>query len=376
MDFGWNLSCIKRFGSASYVADWATFDATKDKSPVTFTAAQMLNPGIVAIDSSRFIMTYKGTSSHCKAIIGTIDAAGTVTFGAEATIYVGTITDAAISLLDSTHAIIATTVSSNVYTVAIEFSGNTISTVGTPVSVAASGTATSLAIAGLTSDSFFVAFEASTSSTVLYYGGVSGTTVTMGSSVSLTTQNLNTLGLAISAISSTQAIVAVANPGINDLQAHLVSFSGTAPGIDNTLTILNGSFTITRLAMAKISSTKVILCYGDTNVPNSRAVIVSESSGTLSAGTPATIGTDSPEFLAVALPEEGYAVASVGVNNASIKTSVLAISGTTVTPGTQYEIVTGDKEAVASCAVGQPWVVVMYGDDNDSGYGKVIVVSA
>ena len=176
-------------------------------------------------------------------------------------------------------------------------------------------------------------------------------------------------------LTGTTAIIVSGHSGIDDGEAYLISVSGTTPQVDDTLRLINGSLIITDIGIAKISSTQIIVSYTDTfSNKNCEAVIVTESSGTLSKGTNVEFSTSVAEEQSIALPDVTHAVMTVGVNNVEIQTTVMEIDGTSLTALTTFQNVSGDKEFVTNGQVGQKWVVSAYKDENDASKGKVLVL--
>ena len=357
------------------VVDWSLYDATGDKTPVEFSSSAVTYNNVVAIDETRALVVYSGASSYCRARIATLNGSGTVSFGTESVILSAAITGCGADLLDSTHAIIVVESGGDVKAIAIDFSGTTIGTVGSAVSTETVNAAT-LRVAALGSAAFMVVYEdLGDTNLTAYYGTVSGTTVTMGNGLDFETKDPN--DVQIVGIDSTSAFVLAGHTSTGDCEAYLMGVSGTTPTEDSTVRVLNGSYTVSRVAIGKISSTQFVCAYNETfSKTNIEAAVVTNNSGTLEVASTVEISTDNAkaEGLTIAMPDAEHAVVTIAVGTTEMQTTVVEVSGKTLTPLTNYQNLTGDKEFLASAAVGTDWVLVMYEDDNDSSKGKGIVL--
>ena len=129
-----NLSENPPYDTGQVAVDWSNYDGTNDKTPVEFSSDAVVYVKAVPIDSTRALLVYRGTTNYCRARIASISSGGVVSYGTEATILAATVVDVSADLLDSTHAVIAVESGGDVKTIVIEFSGTTISTVGSAVS--------------------------------------------------------------------------------------------------------------------------------------------------------------------------------------------------------------------------------------------------
>ena len=94
----------------------------------------------------------------------------------------------------------------------------------------------------------------------------------------------------------------------------------------------------------------------------------------MSAGSEATIAASTIEYQGLSLPDSTHAVCTMGTDTTSVDTIVVEISGSSLTPLTSYQNVSGDKNYVTSCATGSNWVLVAYEDADNSNYGTAIVL--
>jgi len=371
--FGYN---VLGFGVSSSGVNWSTYDSTNDKSVVEFHGSAVRNLNVVPIDSTRALFVYRGASFYCYARIATVDAQGIITFGTETTLISANVADNKVVLLDSTHAIVAHESLGDTKALTIEFSGTTIDTIGSAVSFETVNSG-HMAVAALSPSAFLIAYKRITAAVgVVYYGTVSGTTTTAKNGVTFETLNINDINMAD--LTSTTAIIVAGHDQVDDCEAYLISVSSDTPQVDDNLSIVSeiAPYTVDSIGIHKISSTKIITCFAEVSVDiNTQAVIVTESGGTLSAGTIVEVNADPAREVSIALPDPQHAVISMGILATGLDTTVVEIDGTTLTPLTAYENISGDKEFVTNGHVGTDFVVIAYEDDDDASKGKAIVAT-
>lgn len=351
--------------------NWSNYNATNDKTPVEFSSSSVAFVKVVKIDDTRALVVYRGASFQCKARIATINASGIVSFGTEATVLAAVITDSAVCLLDSTHAVVAVESGSAVKTIVIEFSGGTISTVGTAVNTE-SVNSQHLEVCALSSTDFITTYYNGTVCRV-FYASVSGTTITMGNGIDALTASIISLDIAM--LTSTTAVITIGRTGPDDWTALLVSYSGTTPAVDDTLSVLDGAYSVGACSVRQLSSTSVIATCAESTGTECLAVVISESGGSLSAGTIVSFDSETGEYTSIALPDLAHAVCTIGVSETSMRTTVIEISGASLTPLTTYTNDTADREYIHSTEVGEEFVMVCYEDDNDSSRGKAKILT-
>lgn len=364
---------------ASSGTNWSSYNATNDKSPITFST----NNGVfyitlVPIDNSRVLIVYRAASNYCYGRIASIDSNGDVTFGSEVELLSQQVGGIDAKLIDSTHALIACDVL-GIKCFIVTFSGTTISAVGSTTLFADGVNLDPHRFTLISSSEFLVGYEDITNSdTVVHYGSFSGTTVTAGNSLTITSDD--TSRFTIEKIREGKAVVFYNDETNSRLDAQLVSVSGTTPQSDDTIIDIPGNSDDTAVQSAiYLEEGKLFLTFEDlATVPNNiKAVIISESSGTLSQGTIEVVYGGNPEFINVTLPDSSHAVISYGLGTTGgISTSVVEISGATLNALSSYSNVSGDKEEVTNAAVGSDFVVLAYHDDDDSSHGKLIVMRA
>jgi len=352
-------------------ANWANYDGTGDKTAVEFSASAIRYCNFAEIDDTRALLVYRGATGYLRARVCTVDGAGDVTFGTEAVLLSSSIVNANVALLDNTHAVAVTEVDGVVWALAIEFSGTTITTVGTAVTLETFNPSTgALSVAAVSSTEFIAGYASSTLGRA-FYGSVSGTTVTAGSGINTSFNNSNFNYIAPLA-AGTAIMLTNVNSGSNRLGAVLLSVSGTAPVRDTEIQLLGSPVIANEQYIARIDDNRAIGVWTQQNDNTSWAVVITESSGSLAFGTPEQFNSSLSEYTSIAMPNSTQAVVTVGIQNVEIETTVIEISGTTLNALTNYTNATTDKEYVTNIQVGTDTVLIAYEDDNDSSKGKVI----
>lgn len=373
-----NFRAMMAAAGVSTGVDWSAYDATGDKTPVEFSSSAVRYCNVVPIDDTRALLVYRGASSYGRARIVTVDGSGSATFGTETVLYSAAIADAKATLLDSTHAIIVVKDNSSgePKAIAIAFSGTAIDTVGSAVTVQSSINCSFLSVAGLSSSSFFAGYRVLTSTSArTAYGTVSGTTITIGSITEIlggiTTTNMNMCKL-----TSSTCLAILGVSGAHDVRVYLISQSGGTPSIDYTLDSIleTASNDVNQVGLKRMDDNTVIAYWTQTFSNICQAVIVTESGGSLSAGTVEQYSGVEASDQSIALPDSEHAVVTLRNSTSDIRSVVLEISGTTLNALSEHTNISGSKEYVSNGRVGGNWVVAAYADNNDSAKGKIIVL--
>lgn len=362
-------------GFYASLPNWSSYDSTNDKAPVTFTESVALHIKVVTIDLSRVLIVYSGAGQKCYGRIASIDSSGDVTFGTETLLLDQAIDEVDAKLIDSTNALISCDVT-GIECFVITFSGTTISSIGTAVTFVAGIPLDPNRIAMLSPTAFLVGWENEIDrDLIVRYGSISGKTITAGNNLTLTTTN--TSRLIINTIRPGKAVAFYNQEVDSRLDAQLLSVTGTTPQSDDTITdIANDSDDTSIQSAALIEDGKLLLIYeNETIADNIEGVVISESSDALSKGNIYVLSEGSnPEYVSVAMPNNKRAMLSYGINGVGIDSRVISVSGTTLSSGTAYRNISGDKEDVVSSAVGDDFISLCYADDNDSGKGKLLIM--
>lgn len=347
---------------------WSDYDGTNDKTPVVFSAfTSTVFTYVSPIDDTRALVVYRATSNYCYAKIATRDSSGIVSYGSEATIISAAVLDIAVDVLDSTHAIICVESGGDVKAIAIEFSGTTISTVGTAATIETVNSSL-LSVAALSSSDVLISYYNGTVCR-LFYASVSGTTVTGGNGIDAFTGALQSVD--ITAMNSTEAMINIASNGVNPWSVLLVTFSGTTPSVTDTLAVVAASAFLFGGAIKRIDDTHAIAAVTQSG---SKAVVITNTSGTLSNGTVVTYDAQSNALCSIALPNASRAVITGRNNTLGMRTTVIEIAGAVLTGLTTYVKAT-DRETPDSCEVGPNFVLVVYEDDDNASYGTAQILT-
>jgi hypothetical protein len=170
-----------------------------------------------------------------------------------------------------------------------------------------------------------------------------GVTISFGTALSLpnTWVSVNAKPI-VTAINTTQCIIAYQAVTTNYTQAVIVTISGTTltAGTPTVVGTAAGEYS----GLAVISSTSVLLTYLDAT-STYKAVVLSISGTTITANTPASIMVAYGVSLVSISPTSfGW----LGYDGANIKACVLTVSGTTVTVGTLLTIVASTTSGTIS----------------------------
>lgn len=367
----------------SYIptSNWPAYTSTNDLSPSQFVSAFPTTPSagssgrlisLVRIDSTRMLMVYRGVSAYTYARIAQIDSAGTITYGTAVTIQSATQLDICACLLDSTHAVIGLQSTNTVQLVALDFSGTTIGTVGTITTVESSAS-TKMSIAAISSSEVLLYYRTTGGGGVakIYYASISGTTVTVGNSLSLGAISTYSDGF-ITGIGNGKAIVAYQKTTAFTGEAQLISVSGTTPQSDYTYTFLAGTNIVSVLRGVKIEDNKLLLIWSNSSAAKTQAIVIVNTAGVLSSGTLSYIHNAASECLSITLINTTFALAAVQINNVAIYSKLIYINGTNLTWATTTTNATGDKEYCTVEKFDENFSGLAYEDD-DSADGRFII---
>ena len=356
-------------GGALGIVDWTNYDGTADKTPVVFSAVTSTQLTKVApIDDTRALIVYRATSNYCYAVIASVSSSGVVSYGTEAPIISASVLDVAVDVLDSTHAIICVESGGAVKAIAIEFSGTTISTVGTAATIE-SVNSSLLSVAALSSGDVLISYYNGTVCR-LFYASVSGTMVTGGNGIDAFTGALQTV--TIKAMNSTQAMINLASNGVNPWSVLLVTFGGTTPSVTDTHAAVAASAFYYCGSIKRIDDTHAIATA--TGSGSSKTVVITNTTGTLSNGTIINYDAQSNALSSIALPDATRAVITARHNTLGMRTTVVEIDGAVLTALTTYAKAT-DRETPDSCEVGTNFVLVAYEDDDNASEGTAQVLT-
>jgi hypothetical protein len=249
-----------------------------------------------------------------------------------------------VSVLDSTHAVIAYSDTSTQHkAVVVTISGTSVSYGSvTTLTTVASPHFKYLAVTTLDSTHVAIAYAEEVdhdNPAKVVIGSISGTTITLGSSVQYADDGNY---VSIVTIDSTHFILAYGESSAESVR--IGSVSGTNITLGSAAT---NAFGCTDLAITVVDSTHAIMAYCDANASNTPRAVVATISGTsVSLGTPVVIGaTTFTYFSLIALDSTHAALAYRDTNNSSYATvMLLTVSGTSVSSGSGVVAIAGNTQ--------------------------------
>jgi len=243
------------------------------------------------------------------------------------TVNAATSTYISVTALSSTQAIVSYKGVSNYLNVCtLNVSGTTL-TAGAVLAINAASTQPT-SVTKLSSTQALVTYaEAATYYLNACTLNVSGTTITAGA-ILVANATSSSAGLAVAALSSTQAVVAYRSGDTGYVEACTLNVSGTTLTAG---TILTGIGTIGgTIDMAALSSTQAIIAYGDSSPSYTKSCTLNVSGTTVTAGAIISVNAAASYYQAITALSSTQALVSYQVSNA-LNARVLDISGTTIT---------------------------------------------
>lgn len=379
--------------------DWNDYDGSHNSAPANLNGTTN-GRGAIAIQLSnrRILIIYRNTSTDLRALVARVSTSGTVTLGSSTAIWTGTVTSIlnqrfmSVTMLDSNTALVTfLSLTNGLLAVAFKISGNAIGTVGASATITAQANNNrGTSVSALSSSSAICCYSQNTDATsYMVTLSVDGSlNITVNTPVVLTVlSGNNDDSLSVIALSSTQAIAFYLRTSlVGAIQrpfpyADLISISGTVPSTIDTLQIsaaLDASnfTTVGSLSSLKISSTTIV---GMWTLATGRlvAIVITSNGSTLSKGSQSTFD-NTARFAAntsMSLQDEenifvGY---SDGVSAVNLRSGVMDISGTTLTPVINIENSTSSVGCPIVCKVSQQYAFFLYNDVTDSNVTKYIL---
>lgn len=285
----------------NYKAATSTIDANTFVEFVNFIGedndSQILRNGqsddaqAVLIDTNKVFITHKpngGTGLYCTVctISGTTITVGTSTMISASS--GSTYTGASTTVLEANKVFVVHSRSSYAYGVVCTISGTTI-TVGTDIQLSTDSYSNYyMAATTLTSSKVFVSHRGSS----YLYGVVctiSGTTITIGTDIQLTTTTSTYSDANSIALDSSKVFVIY--PVSYKLTGAVCSISGTTITIGSGYTLSNENYSTRDNAMVLLDTNKVFIAHGD-SYPRFRGVVCTFSGSTITAGTDTLLSTE------------------------------------------------------------------------------------
>ena len=341
-------------------------------SEYVFNSAKVSATTAVFLDSTHFIVSYgdHGNSGKGTSIIGTISAAGVISYGAEAIFSAGSTVYCRMDLLDSTHCVVmyqdgtASTGSACVGTI----SGTTI-TFGSEYSFN-SVKSRQHGIAALSSTSFVVSYRDDSGDDDGYtcVGNItSGDVITFDAETSLHAADV--YYTAVAKIDSTHFVAEYRDSptGYGAVKIGTISGNTTTYGIECKYS----TTTVGDVQIRMLDSTHFIMVYRDT----SGKVIIGTISGTTATfGTEYEFSTNTVAYTYIDLLDSTHFVVTYrDITNSNYGTSIIGtIDGATISFGTEKIFNTYLIHSPAVVAMDSTHFVIAFEDDGSSEYGTGI----
>lgn len=182
----------------------------------------------------------------------------------------------------------------------------------------------------------------------------------------------------VTRLTDTKALVSYID-GSSDLAGTIVTLSGGSLST-GTEKVIDASITARENRVARLSDTKMIIAYNNTSLPSSKAVVITISGTTITAGTPITLTDDMVginHFDLVPL-DSSKAVLTYRDGSSNLKARVLSVSGTTVTENSAFTYdLSGAFAGNKSVVLSSTKVIVSYRDTSNSNRptGQVLDIS-
>jgi len=226
--------------------------------------------------------------------------------------------------------------SPTIYGVVCTLSNTTI-TVGTATQIANDANTTSLYASAvkLDTDKVFAIYGSSTSPMGVVCT-ISGTTITAGQSATIATATSGYEYVKVAALSSNKVLTTYRNG--NFLYGAVCEISGTTITPGTSTQLASTTLTYTNNSPTTLSSDKVFIAYRSSNYAYGQVCTISGT--TITTGTETQLSTFSGSFSGIStatLASDKVFVTYAGTGN-HLNGQVCTISGTTVTPGTSFEL--------------------------------------
>jgi len=201
---------------------------------------------------------------------------------------------------------------------------------------------------------------------------VSGSTITYGDSVTLTTSSPDYL--AITTIDADKAVVSFRESGTQISSIVLTVYGTTITMGTKAVLSVQGTY----LASCKLNTDKAMLCFknvDDTNKGHARVLTISGT--TVTYGNPTVFMSSTVSYLSVSQINTDKAIVFFRSLNNNCTGVAMTVSGTTITAGSYNEFTSSTDDAITSIGFGTDKAIVCYRNASNSNYGtaRVITVS-
>lgn len=347
-----------------------------------FSATSTNYIDVVPIDSTHFAIVYSA-SSDGKAIIGTVSGSS-ISFGSEATFDVDALSTFSARLLDSTHLIVSYRAYSSGYlvrSVVGTISGTSLS-FGSTANVASNSLNDETLSTAVLDSTHFIVFYENSDDGKMALGTVSGTSISFGSETTFRASDV--YAISANALDSTHAVVSFRDPFDNNNATFamvITESSGTLTANTKYLVSTDIASTTYAISISPISSTTFVLSYARQSTGVGKSYIGTVSNGTeLSFGSGATYDNGGAiQYMQTSLLDSTHFVIGYRDFNAGNRATAIvsSISGTTITHGDKYTIDAneGDVGLVSTAALDATHFVAAYADASSNGKATIGTVT-
>lgn len=377
-NFAYNIGGLSAIDGGN-APSWADYNGSNDKTPVSF-ANEAYRLESVRINDDSFAIVYNTFSEEVKLIVATMNGSIPV-FGTAVTLASGDFYAwPAISILDETHIICtwSNDADGTCEAVVAVISGNTVTTIGTPVVVDTDASNCWITnVAGLSSTTALVINRRVAAADCRVTNlSISGTVITKGTSITYRANDPTAAGITIQPLSSTRALILSTYATGVEVEAKLVNIVANSPNILSTLAIKDAALAVSHPAIGVIDSTHAVVGYfGQDAADKVYTTVVTATSDVLAKGTEIVAMTSFINNLTISVPTPNY-VMVLGENNGGtnyLKRAVLGVSGTSLTAYPTYTTESIYYNAY-SVAVNSRYIAVGYIDldASDTDYVQIL----
>jgi len=366
------VSLINESGTMKAYNQALAVSTSPNGAESVFNAAATTYCSAVALDSTRFATAYAHSDGTCIVKIGTVSGTS-ISYGSGTVVRGGATSVSSISIVLADADRLAVFVNSGTsigFCAIVTVSGTTPTYVESTLTNFASATCSSISAVKVDTNKILVCYRltGSTFGTCVYVTAPTGTgSFAIGSEA--TFNAATTSYISVSALSTTSAIVAYQDGGNSNYgTAQILSISGTTitPGTEY---VFSGTTATTYTSVAAISATQAVITY---EAGGGNTVVATNSSGTLSYGTPATF-TDG-QYNSTAKIDSTHVIIASQVAATNLGQSIIGtVSGTGITLGTAYSYNAAESTYNSVCYLGSNKSAIAYTDVGSSSYGTAVV---
>ena len=230
-------------------------------------------------------------------------------------------------------------------------------------------------IVALSDSKVFIAYSGSSS--YYLYGmvcSISGTTISVGTDIQLSTTDYTGSGISVVALSSSKVLVAHCY-AMNKYQLYgmICTISGTSISKGSDTAIKTTNWQGNSISAVKLSDSKVFIAHNDSSDYTLGAIVCTISGNTITAGTSVSLSNikkSGSQISAIALSDSKVFIAHSRSDSYYLNGIVCTINGTTITPGTDTSLSNtsyiGYVPSTIMVGGGKIFIVSGYGSTNTS----------